>query len=552
MSLTNFGNPKDVSSKARVFAQKAIRSIIEVQPKLNNISDLLMLLEVLGFTNSLARKNGFESLLDLATYIYKIIDVYDFTDYSEDDFIKDSLIPVPSTIRRVSEGLSLMFPWLGSLVVLMLTGVSLWMIYVLPIEYTTALIIGVFVGLVITEGPLQSFGRLIGFYYGQTNLDEVKRLIKRNYALTFGIMSGAIGIIFGIGIYTNMPIELITITSISLATVSLHRASYVIVYALRRVRDLLASYSGALAALLLVYFYSTDILPDAITRYIVALSTAFGILTAVAIYNHFKMLSNTTISPVAKDTPHFYNPVSIRKNTIKSRFHVQLWETMPYFLSGTFFFLMLFLDRIISWIFNPVITAIPGATVLMEFNTVYHTGADPALFVLLPATLLQYVIMGPIYAHVINFNLKHSLDELDKLKQLLSKFYQKTLAATLISSLGMLLLFNLFETEILSLVAASEVSTQIFKTASIANVFASLLSVNFMFMVFLNKIKIGLIIIMISAAILGVTGFILGQTGFENIVYAYLAATIFGAAVSSIYVKTMFKNSVSVLFSKFI
>ena len=71
MSLTNFGNPKDVSSKARVFAQKAIRSIIEVQPKLNNISDLLMLLEVLGFTNSLARKNGFESLLDLATYIYK-------------------------------------------------------------------------------------------------------------------------------------------------------------------------------------------------------------------------------------------------------------------------------------------------------------------------------------------------------------------------------------------------------------------------------------------------------------------------------------------------
>jgi len=153
MPYTNFGNPKEESGTARLFAQKAIRSIIEVQPKINSLSDLLMLLEVLGYTNKMSKKNGFESLIDLATYVYKIIDVYEFPNYDDDeDFIKQSLVEVPSTIRRVTEGLGIMFPWLGSLVVLMLTGVSLWMIFGLPLEYATALITGAFLGLGITEG----------------------------------------------------------------------------------------------------------------------------------------------------------------------------------------------------------------------------------------------------------------------------------------------------------------------------------------------------------------------------------------------------------------
>jgi len=44
MHYTNFGNPKEESGTARIFAQKAIRSIIEVQPKINSLSDLVMLL----------------------------------------------------------------------------------------------------------------------------------------------------------------------------------------------------------------------------------------------------------------------------------------------------------------------------------------------------------------------------------------------------------------------------------------------------------------------------------------------------------------------------
>ena len=553
MHYRNFGNSKDESGTARLFAQKAIRSIIEVQPKINSLSDLVMLLEVLGYTNKLSKKNGFESLIDLATYVYKIIDVYDYSNYDDDeDFIKQSLAEVPSTIRRVTEGLSMMFPWLGSLVVLMLTGVSLWMIFGLPLEYATALITGVFLGLVITEGILQSFGRLLGFYYIQTNVDEVKRILRRNYSMTGLILAGTMGLIYGIGLYANIPLELVTITAISTLTVALHRASYVIIYALKKIPDLLISYSAAIAALLLVYFYSTEFLPDMITRYIVALSSAFAVLTGFAIYNHFIIIKNTSISPVVTKTPNFYQPESLLSHTLKSRFHVQLWETMPYFLFGTLFFSMLFLDRWLSWIFNPVITSIPGATLFMEFNTIYHSGADPALFVLLPAILLQYVIMGPIYAHMVNFNIKHKISELEKLKKVLNGYYIKTIVAVLISSIFMAIIFNLFATEIMSLIGGSEMSLQIFRTASISNIFVSFFAANFMFMMFFNKIKIALIIAAISITILATTGIFLAQTGFENLTYAYLASAIFASVVSFIYIKTTLKNSVTLIFSKFI
>ena len=552
MSYTNFGNPKDVSGPARIFAQKAIRSIIEVQPKINSLSDLVMLLEVLGYDNKLAQENGFESLIDLATYVYKIIDVYDFSNVDEDDFIKQSMVKIPSTIRRVSEGLSMMFPWLGSLVVLMLTGVSLWMIFGLPLEYATALITGVFLGLMITEGMLQSFGRLIGFYYIQTNIDEVKRLLRRNYSMTGLVIAGAMGVIYGIGFAANIPLELVTITALATLTVSLHRASFVLIYALKRIPDLLISYAGAIASLLLVYFYSTDFLPDMITRYIVALSSGFAVLTAFAVYNHLSIVRTSSISPVTTNSPSFFKPVSLTSTTLISRFHAQLWETFPYFVFGTIFFSILFLDRWLSWIFNPQITVIPGATLFMEFNAIYHTGADPALFVLLPAILLQYVIMGPIYSVMVNFNVKNRISDLDKLKTIFKSYYKKTMAATVISSIFMAVVFNVFSTEIVSYIGGGELSEQIFKTASIANVFVSFFAANFMFMMFFNKIKMALIIAAISLAILATSGVILAQSGFENLTYAYLGTGIFSSIVSFIYIKSILKNSVTLIFSKFV
>lgn len=552
MSFSSFGNSKDISINARIFAQKATRSVIEVQPNVNNIADIVVLLEVLGFTKSVVMKNGFESMNELATYIYKIIDVYDYDSENEDDFLKTIIHKIPSIKRRIVEGLSLVFPWLGSLILLFIFGISLWMVWGLPPQVTTAFIIGVFLGLVITEGPLQTFSRLINFYYVQTNIDEIKRLIKRNYIVFGLIMAGTVGGLYGIASYANIPFELATITVISTLTIGLHRASFVIIYALQKLGHLLISYSTAFGALLSVYFLSTDLIPDVITRYFVALGSALLVLTTFAIYNHFSIIHKSSINVMVGETPHFYNPITIRKKTISSRFYIQLWETMPYFIFGTFFFSILFLDRIVSWIFNPIISTVGGIPYIMEFNPIYHSGTDPALLVILPAAIIQYVVIAPIFLHISNITATNNVSQAANIDKIIKKHYKKLLLATLIPSVFMAALLNLFAPEMIGLLKGTEQSVQIFRIASISNILVSIFAANCMIMIFLNKVNLVALITVLTTVIIGFGGFFLGQFGFENIIFAYLVAVVFATIISSIFLRKFLKNAGSMVFSRFV
>ena len=67
----------DISRDARVFASKTARSISEIQQSVNNMADVLVFLEVLGYDDRTAKKNGFENLQELAKYVYNFVDAYD-------------------------------------------------------------------------------------------------------------------------------------------------------------------------------------------------------------------------------------------------------------------------------------------------------------------------------------------------------------------------------------------------------------------------------------------------------------------------------------------
>src|SRR5579884_874375 len=204
----------DLSKEARVFAAKTARSIAEIQQSVNNMADVLVFLEVLGYDDRTAQKNGFASLHELAKYIYDFIDVYD--DEEKQKGASSAFeIEVPGTKKRLAESLSMIFPWLGSLVLLFAIGVSLWMAWGLPADVTTAFLSGIFLGLIVTEGVTQNYHRLFSFYYSQTNIGEVKRSIKRSYAIAAVILSASIAAIFIISVIENIPLELAAIAAIS-------------------------------------------------------------------------------------------------------------------------------------------------------------------------------------------------------------------------------------------------------------------------------------------------------------------------------------------------
>src|SRR5918911_1801289 len=190
-------NNNNISREARIFAAKTARSIAEIQKNVNNMADVLVFLEVLGYDDSTAQKNGFENLKELSKYVYNFIDAFDNKQRND---VNLSELPVPGIKQRLAEILITMFPWLGALVLLYLTGVSLWMAWGLPADVTVAFVAGVFFGLILTEGLLQTFGRLFSFYYSQANISEVKRNIKRIYTLSAILLTGATVLIYVVSI----------------------------------------------------------------------------------------------------------------------------------------------------------------------------------------------------------------------------------------------------------------------------------------------------------------------------------------------------------------
>jgi len=435
------------------------------------------------------------------------------------------------------------------LAVLFIFGVSLWMARVLPIEITTAFLSGVFLGILISEGPAQAFNRLFSFYYSQNNLGEVKRAIRRNDYFVGTALLVAAAVLIAISIFGGLPIALVSITIFSAVTIATNRASYLVIFALKKLGQMVAAYTIALAALVIIYLYApsdeiaklTSFVPiglinevsteagfQLIVRYFLALIVAFAILSIPALYYRSKIMTSKSTS--SEKAPAFYSPFSVGDKTVKSRLGVQLWETLPYFIFGTFFFLMIFADRIISWIFNPFVA--DYGTLPLEFNAAYHTGADPALIILLGVTITSYVILAPIYDELGESSAKMTMAKAESLVGILQRAYDKLLIAATLTSTSLALLVNYEGVEIMHYLRGALVSLQILRVASIGDVFISIFFVNAMFLILVNRVKVAATISVICVVIVVFVGTFLGFAGFQYIIWAYLLSS-FVAMISS-------------------
>lgn len=539
------------SASSKSFANRIARSIAEIQSNVNNMADVVVLLEVLGYNDNDAKKHGFENLEALGRYVYDFVDAYE---EKEIDWSAGKLA-VSSKTRRLKESLTMMFPWIGSLVLLAVAGVSLWMAWGLPAAVTTAFLAGVFTGLAITEGMAQNLHRLFSFYYSQTNVGEVRRSIKRNYALAGAILSVAVALVYLAAENWSLPVQLASIATIGMVTISLHRLSYVVLYAMKKLRQIAISYSIAFAVVLGLFYLLQPTIPDVTARYLAALGSAFAVLSGFAAYYHHRLLAGSTTAIVARNAPHFYSPLTVNDKTLTSRYSVQLWESLPYFLYGSCYFIIIFADRILSWIFNPhTVTASNGAQLPLAFNSVYHAGADLALLIIIPVAILQYILTEPIYAMAHNKAIRLRVREIRKVDLFIRRSYAKTLVSTLVVSISVAALLSLVVgPAILERIGGNEVSHRILMYASAGAVMLSVFAANAIFMIFLGRTKELAIISILAAATVIAGGVIMAVLfGFEKITLGYLAGTTLAAITSSIVMSETLKKAASRLFARYV
>jgi hypothetical protein len=559
----------EISREAWLFAERAARSVAEIQGNISNVTDVLVFLEVLGYEDANVTKYGFKDLTDFARYIF------DFLDFVSAPARPDQ---IPASTRskkargsaaRFLEGLALAFPIVAMLAVLFLFGVSLWMARILPIEITTAFLSGVFLGILISEGPAQAFNRLFSFYYSQNNLGEVKRTIRRNDSFVGAALLVSTAVLLSLSFVGGVPIALVAITIFSSVTIASHRASYLVIFALRKLGQMVLAYTLALTALVAIYLYAPSTTIDLATRfvppgivasigtvaefellvrYFLGLLIAFAILSIPALYYRSKIMSSKTTAQV--NAPRFYAPISVGDKTVRSRLGVQLWETLPYFIFGTFFFLMIFADRILSWIFNPFVA--DYGTLPLEFNAAYHTGADPALVILLGVTIVSYVLLSPIYEELAEASAKMTIGGAQSVSGVLQRSYNKLLIAAALTSGVLTFLVNLEGPELMVYLRGSLVSLQILRIASLGDVFLSIFFVNAMFLTLVNKVKIAAIISVFCVMIIVFVGTFLGLVGFQYIIWAYLLSSFVAMVSSTAYCVKIYNNLSNLFLGRYV
>ena len=544
----------EISRDARLYAERAARSVSEIQGNISSVTDILVFLEVLGYDESAVSKYGFPNLTEFARYIF------DFLDFvSPPNRPQDSVVLQPGTPRkrkghaiRFLEGLALAVPILAMLAVLFVFGVSLWMARILPITITTAFLGGVFLGILICEGPMQAFTRMFAFYYSQNNLGEVKRTIRRNEYFVGTALLVSTMFLLAVSFMGGIPLGLAAIAIFSFVTIGAHRSSYLVIFSLRKLGQIVVTYIIALGALVVVYLdmpsymigWAMRFIPLSIVysigsiatfellfRYFLALLVAFVILSIPASYYRSKIMKSKTTIPSA--APRFYAPLSVGDRTVKSRLGVQLWETLPYFIFGTFFFLMIFADRIISWIFNPLVANY--SSLPLAFNSTYHTGADPALIILLVTTIVSYVLLSPIYDELGDSSTRITIGKSEAIEATLQKTYNILLIVTMLTATSVAFIVNYEGVVIMDFLRGGIVSLQILRVASIGDIFISIFFVNAMFLTLVNRIKIPALISIVCVGIVVVLGTLFGLVGFEYIIWAYLLSSFVAMITSTAY-----------------
>jgi hypothetical protein len=532
------------------YVESAARSVNELQSNVNNLADVMVFLEVLGYTDEEAKKNGFGGLRDLAERAFARIDYYDEPLPDGEDQADAHLVDVPSAKKRLIESLSLATPWLGALALLYVFGVSLWLAWGLPLGPVTALIVGVFLGLLISEGPMQAFTRIFMFYHTQGNASECARALKRSYYAVGLLLGSSVLVLMGSAYFLDVPWELAALAVAGTITISIHRIGFLPIYALKNTKQVVLSYGLALPLLVAVFELTPGLFPDSVVRYLVALCSALGVLSVFAWYNSQKSLDIRPLSVLGDDAPSFYRPTFVNVHTIASKFGVQFWETLPYYLSATFFFVMVFGDRVLSWIGNPD-KFVGGVHLPMVFNPVYHSGADFALAVLFPVAVVQYVMLSSVHEEIHNLCLRLPVTKTAQVDQFIRRKHRTSLAATLAAAGGAAVFVVAVAPGLISRLGGSEESINILYVATAADLLLSVFVANTSFLALLNRGKAQAVITMAGAGVVGVLGAAVLPMGFEYLVYAYLAACALVCVVSTIYLRSLMRAPASRFFARF-
>lgn len=327
---------------------------------------------------------GFESIKSLADYIFK--EINSLADYSElknskekEDIEKHETIQVSDYVhvkarlfaKHYPLGILHLLPVFLQIAAIILFGYSLWTYIGFNEIQSTAVVLGVMVGLIVTGGFVQVIGRQATFYWNYEDYQMAKETIF------YLIRKGGKSLLFVIFV-------------ISFFNIFFHLFPF-------NVLLVIFTYAFLIGLLLLVFAPLHTIKQRWVISVAILAGTALAVFakekTTLLIYvTHWIGISCAIL--ISFLFLIFFFKFKIKKNqnhtNIRFKTPILLYQNYKYFFYGTAVYIFIFIDRILAWT-SDTEGKLP---LIVYFEKDYELGMDLAILVfLLMAGVLEYSIV---------------------------------------------------------------------------------------------------------------------------------------------------------------
>ncbi|MCL6452423.1 MAG: hypothetical protein K6T78_02215 [Alicyclobacillus sp.] len=336
-----------------------------------DVYEVTALLESLGWTDARARQRyGAEDVFDLARRLYELerpaIDVRS----------GDYVVPA-SAWRRFAEatrqflrGIVFALPMVLSIVSMLTLHFSLWSYQFLPVNLATAIAIGTILSFLTVGGFMQAIARRAFFYIFQQYYKMAQRVTFHHIAAGIVTSLGVSGLLVGVNaLFPVLPPGMLWVTLAFYVVLNAIWLSVTVMYVLKS--ELM--FTGLLVAGIMVVWVAFVRLHLNIIVAQLAAMTCISVVGLLVVAYLFRRSPNRLEHGIQPHLP---------------RVGISVYSTLPYFVYGCLYFLLLFVDRVIAWSTNA-----PGVAYFIWFRGDYEVGLDFALVTLvLPLGLSEVLV----------------------------------------------------------------------------------------------------------------------------------------------------------------
>lgn len=415
-----------------------IEDIKEQNGKPVNVRVVSATIESLGIRDLDAPHDyGFENIPALADYIFKLLNSPEFLNLKNKKQLRaedksmtrvraSAYVSLRNTlfVKNYSTGLVHLFPIFIQIVAIILYGFSLWTFNGFNKLQSTAVVLGVAIGLISTGGFVQAIGKQVSFYFYNEDYLMTRQSVINLLKLGTKSMLFIFLFIFGLNFFLHLfPFQFVVIVFTYSFTIGFLLLSLAPLYTLKQRWVISVTVTIATFLALSLFLYTN--LPIYFIHWISILMAA--LLSLGYLHYFFKR--------IIKNNKHTHNRSPNKMLSVYRNFN--------YFFYGILVYVFVFLDRILAW----SSTLDRNIPYLIYYEKDYEIGMDLAILVFfLLAGVLEYSISN--FNRVIDYwQRKVKYNEAEKFNRKLLKMYYRHLSLFAITSVFIALFLYLLITE---------------------------------------------------------------------------------------------------------